>query len=66
MTCGITVRCKNGNALIIPDLGPMEVPRVGQTITVAIGGEVVTVRVTHIRRHYLGDDIVHVIEGEEV
>ena len=66
MTCGITVRCKNGNALIIPDLGPMEVPRVDQTIKVAIGGEVVTVRVTCVRRHYLRGDSVHAIEGEEV
>ena len=65
MTCSIVVRYKNGYAVIVPDLGLMEVPRVGQTIKVTVGGQVVTVRVTRVRRHYLGADI-YKIEGEEV
>jgi len=69
MACSITVRYKNGNAVLVPDLGPVEVPRAGQTIKVTVGGEVLTVRVTGISRHYLGGDIdnpVNAIHGEEV
>src|SRR5262245_11933752 len=69
MTISVKVKCKGGNSVIIPNIGLVQVPQVGQTINVPIGDEVVTVQVTGVRRHYPGGDIdnpLHAIEGEEV
>src|SRR5262245_57287524 len=42
---------------MIPDIGSVRVPQVGQTINVTIDHEVVTVRVSRVRRHYPGAPI---------
>jgi hypothetical protein len=45
------------------------VPAVGQTISFPIGTEVVTARVTGVRRHYIRgkvDTAVYAVEAEEL
>jgi len=69
MPSSISLKRKNGMIVVVPDIGSAVVPQVGETIKVSIGGEVVTVRVTGVKRHYIGADIdnpLHAIEGEEV
>ena len=69
MTCSVHVKRKDGTSVMIPNMESMPVPLVGQTIRVLIDGEAVLLRVTGLRRHYLGGDIdnpLHAIEGEEV
>lgn len=69
MACSVNVKRRNGTSLMIPNIESVPVPLVGQTISVPIDDEVVTLRVTGLRRHYLGGDIdnpLHAIEGEEV
>jgi len=69
MPSSIKLTRKNGTIIMIPDIGSAAVPQVGEIIKVPVGNDVVTVRVTAVRRHYIGADIdnpLHAIEGEEV
>jgi len=69
MACSVNVKRKDGTSVLIPNMESMPVPLVGQTIRVLIDGEIVLLRVTGLKRHYLGGDIdnpLHAIEGEEV
>jgi len=69
MSSSIKLKRKDGRITMVPNIGSALVPHVGQIINVTIGDEVVTVRVTGVRRHYPGGDIdnpLHAIEGKEV
>ena len=69
MPSSINLTRKNGTLIMVPNIRSGPVPQVGETIEVPIGDELVTIRVTVVKRRYLAGDIdnpLHVIKGEEV